>query len=80
MCVSSLKMYNTPLVFNKDEIDDSLIDYNPIHFTMIDFDYLHLVHNLNNTNDDYKYIIGSIISLMGTAYFVYNIVITIFKK
>ena len=41
MCCS-IKMFRKPFIFNKDELEleESMIEYNPIHFTMVDFDYL----------------------------------------
>jgi hypothetical protein len=81
MC-SSIKMFRKPFIFNKDELEleESMIEYNPIHFTMVDFDYLHLNNDMNNMKDDYKHICGIIISLIGIYYLIYNSFITFFRK
>lgn len=80
MC-NSIKMYKQTLIFNKEDLDESMVDYNPLHFTLVDFDYLHLVNNnLHNTNDDYKHICGIIISLISIFYLIYNSCIAIVRK
>ena len=87
MCCS-IKMFRKPFIFNKDELEleESMIEYNPIHFTMVDFDYLNLnddindINDINDMKDDYKHICGIIISLIGIYYLIYNSFITFFRK
>lgn len=68
MC-AQIKMYNHQILLSKEEIENHLIDYNPIHFTTIDFDHqIHLLQQLNYM-EEIKYIIGIIMSLGGIYYF-----------
>jgi len=71
------------MILSKEQIEDSLIDYNPIHITTINFDYLHLVNDINNMTimtSDFEYIFGSIMSLVAIYYFVVNIISSICKR
>ena len=79
MC-ASVTMYNTLSDFNKEAIEASLTDHNPNHFTMVNFEYVYLMNNLHNTMNDCKCIIGILIYLTFTIYFVYNIIIIIFTR
>jgi len=82
MCVS-IKMNRKSIIFNRDALEESMIEYNPIHFATVDFDYLHLVENINNIHnitDDCIHICGIIISLIGIYYLIYNRFIDIFRK
>ena len=80
MCVT-LKMNNYQ-VLSKSEIADSLIEYNPIHLTMVDFEFMHLVNDIHHqTNfENFQYILGIIMSLYGIYYFVNGIIDSIFKN
>ena len=76
MC-AQIKMYNHQLLLSKEEIENHLIDYNPIHFTTIDFDHpIHLLHQVN-TMEEIKYIFGIMVSLISIYYFVTEIVKTL---
>lgn len=81
MC-HSYKM-NEYTIISKEAVDESLIDYNPIHLNMVDFDYLHLINEINlehDITDDFKYIFGSIMSLVAIYYFVVNIISSICNR
>jgi hypothetical protein len=70
------------MILSKEQIEDSLIDYNPIHITNINFDYLHLVNDINNMTimtSDFEYIFGYIVYLITLYYFVFNIINAICK-
>ena len=72
MC-AEIKMYNHQILLSKEEIENHLIDYNPIHFTTIDFDHqIHLLRQLD-AMEEIKYIIGIIMSLASIYYFVTEI-------
>jgi hypothetical protein len=72
MC-SQLKMNNQVILLSKQEIEDSLIQYNPIYLTTIDFDHpIHLLQHVN-TIEEIQYIFGIISSLIGIYYFVVEI-------
>jgi hypothetical protein len=77
MC-ASVKMYNSDFILKRDYIEESLIDYNPIHFTMTEFDYLHLMGNIQQFNISYfeyiQYIIGILVSLYGIYTFICGII------
>jgi len=46
MC-AEFKMYNHPILLSKRQIEDSLIQYDPIHLTTIDFEHIHLFPFVN---------------------------------
>ena len=72
MC-AELKMNNQIILFSKQEIEDSLIQYDPIYLTTIDFDHpIHLLHQVN-TMEEIKYIFGIIASLISIYYFAVEI-------
>ena len=72
MC-AELKMNNQVILLSKQEIEDSLFQYNPIHLTTIDFDHpIHLLQHVN-TIEEIQYIFGIISSLIGIYYFVVEI-------
>ena len=67
----------------KEEVEESLIDYNPTHLNTINFDHLHLINEINlvhDITDDFKYILGSVMSLVAIYYFVVNIISSICKQ
>lgn len=81
MC-HSYKM-NEYTIISKEAVEESLMEYNPIHLNMIDFDYLHLVNEINPLfyiTDEFKYILGSIMSLMSIYYFSANIISSIYNR
>ena len=79
MC-AELKMNNQLILLSKQEIEDSLIEYDPIYLTTIDFDHpIHLLHQVN-TMEEIKYIIGIIMSLASIYYFVTEIVKAIHRN
>ena len=81
MC-HSYKM-NEYTIISKEAVEESLMEYNPIHLDTIDFDYLHLVNEINpmyDITDEFKYILGSIMSLMGIYYFAANIISSIYNR
>ena len=48
---------------SKEAVEESLMEYNPIHLNIIDFDYLHLVNEINPLfyiTDEFTYILGSL--------------------
>ena len=81
MC-HAYRRYDSVLIL-KEEIEESLMDYNPTHLNTINFDYLHLINEINlehDITDDFKYIFGSIMSLVAIYYFVVNIISSICKR
>ena len=72
MC-AELKMNNQLILLSKQQIEDSLFPYNPIHLTTIDFDHpIHLLHQVN-TMEELQYIFGIIASVISIYYFVVEI-------
>ena len=82
MC-HSYKM-NEYTIISKEAVEESLMEYNPIHLDTIDFDHLHLINEINsvhnNITDDFKYILGSIMTLMGIYYFATDIIRSIYNR
>ncbi len=56
-----------PDLLSRQEIDESLIDYNSFHLTMFDIDNVHLFNDIQQMNtpfhENLQYIIGIIASL-----------------
>jgi hypothetical protein len=77
MC-ASVKMYNHDFILKKNFVEESLIDYNPIHFTMIDFNNLELVENIQRNTIGYfeniQYVIAILVSLYGIYTFICGII------
>jgi|UniRef100_A0A6C0CY14 hypothetical protein len=72
MC-AELKMNNQLILLSKQQIEDSLLPYNPIHLTTIDFDHpIHLLHQVN-TMEELQYIFGIIASVISIYYFAVEI-------
>ena len=82
MC-HAYRRYDSVLIL-KEEVEESLMDYNPTHLNTINFDYLHLINEINsvhnNITDDFKYLFGSFMSLVAIYYFVVNIISSICKR
>ena len=69
-----------PDLLSRQEIDESLIDYNSFHLTMFDIDNVHLFNDIQQMNtENLQYIIGIIVSLYGIYAFGVEI-INNFKK
>jgi hypothetical protein len=69
-----------PNLLSRQEIDESLIDYNSFHLTMIDIDNVHLFNDIQQMDtDNLQFIIGILISLYGIYAFGVEI-INSFKK
>ena len=69
-----------PDLLSRQEIDESLIDYNSFHLTMFDIDNVHLFNDIQQMNtENLQYIIGIIVSLYGIYAFGVEI-INSFKK
>ena len=78
MC-AQLKMNNQIILLSKQEIEDSLFQYNPIYLTTIDFDHpIHLLHHVN-TIEEIQYIFGIMVSLFSIYYFIKEI-FNVFKQ
>lgn len=78
MC-AQLKMNNQIILLSKQEIEDSLFQYNPIYLTTIDFDHpIHLLHRVN-TIEEIQYIFGIMVSLLSIYYFIKEI-FNVFKQ
>lgn len=76
MC-ASIKMYNHYTLLSREQIEDSLIEYNPIHFTTIEFDHaFHFIQQIN-TMEEIQYILGIMGSIIGIYYFVVEIFTTL---
>ena len=73
MC-TSVKMYNDNFILKKEYIEESLMDYNPIHFTMIDFDYLYLVENIQQATITYFETIQHLLSILISIYGIYTFI------
>lgn len=76
------RTYDSVLIL-KEEVEESLMDYNPTHLNTINFDYLHLINEINlvhDITDDFKYILGSVMYLIGIYYFIVNIISSICKQ
>jgi len=72
-------MYKSQLL-SRQEIDESLIDYNSFHLTMFDIDNVHLFNDIQQMDtDNLQFIIGILISLYGIYAFGVEI-INSFKK
>ena len=72
MC-ASIKMYNHYTLLSREQIEDSLIEYNPIHLTTIEFDHaFHFIQQIN-TMEEIQYVLGIIGSIIGIYYFVVEI-------
>ena len=53
-----------PDLLSRQEIDESLIDYNSFHLTMFDIDNVHLFNDIQQMDtDNLQFIIGILISL-----------------
>jgi|TARA_R110002153_G_scaffold8876_1_gene37475 hypothetical protein len=69
-----------PNLLSRQEIDESLIDYNSFHLTMFDIDNVHLFNDIQQMDtDNLQFIIGILISLYGIYAFGVEI-INSFKK
>ena len=69
-----------PDILSRQEIDESLIDYNSFHLTMFDIDNVHLFNDIQQMDtDNLQFIIGILISLYGIYAFGVEI-INSFKK
>tara|TARA_B110000483_G_scaffold217860_1_gene270674 strand:+ start:398 stop:628 length:231 start_codon:yes stop_codon:yes gene_type:complete len=69
-----------PDLLSRQEIDESLIDYNSFHLTMFDIDNVHLFNDIQQMDtDNLQFIIGILISLYGIYAFGVEI-INSFKK
>ena len=72
MC-QSIKMNNQLILLSKQEIEDSLIQYNPIHLTTIEFDHaFHFIQQIN-TMEEIQYVLGIMGSIIGIYYFAVEI-------
>lgn len=80
MCVSMInnKRMLTTQYTDQQFIDDHLFNYDPVHFTMIDFENVYLINQFNNTNETNQYIFGIIMSIVGIYYFLSKIVQTLY--
>jgi hypothetical protein len=72
MC-ASIKMYNHYTLLSREQIEDSLIQYNPIHLNTIEFDHAFHVIQQINTIEEIQYVLGIIGSIIGIYYFVVEI-------
>ena len=69
-----------PNLLSRQEIDESLIDYNSFHLTMFDIHNVHLFNDIQQMDtDNLQFIIGILISLYGIYAFGVEI-INSFKK
>ena len=69
-----------PNLLSRQEIDESLIDYNSFHLTMFDIDNVRLFNDIQQMDtDNLQFIIGILISLYGIYAFGVEI-INSFKK
>ena len=69
-----------PDLLSRQEIDESLIDYNSFHLTMFDIDNVRLFNDIQQMDtDNLQFIIGILISLYGIYAFGVEI-INSFKK
>jgi hypothetical protein len=69
MC-AEIKMYNNNYLINKQDIEDSLFEYNAFHLANIDFDHpLMLMHQVTAV-ENITYMLGCICSMLGIYYFI----------
>lgn len=69
MC-AGIKMYNNNYLINKQDIEDSLFEYNAFHLANIDFDHpLMLMHQVTAV-ENITYMFGCICSMLGIYYFI----------
>jgi len=63
-------MYNINYLINKQDIEDSLFEYNAFHLANIDFDHpLMLMHQVTAV-ENITYMLGCICSMFGIYYFI----------
>ena len=67
-----------PDLLSRQEIDESLINYDSHHLTMFDIDNVHLFNDIQQLNtpfhENLQYIFGIIISIYGIYAFGYEII------
>ena len=69
MC-AEIKMYNNNYLINKQDIEDSLFEYNAFHLANIDFDHpLMLMHQVTAV-ENITYMLGCICSMLSIYYFI----------
>lgn len=86
MCYEIKNIYRARfLLINNEDIDNSLINYNPVHLNNANFENLHLLNELESymriqKNEDLFYCIGILFSLYSIYKFICEIIKSLANK